>query len=392
MLVGLPFLGVCAKPAPPPAPETIRIGAINNMTGPVSSLGQAANWGYRAAIDDINKAGGLYVKEFDKRIPLELITMDMAASGEQAVSRMERLSGQNVVAVVGETWVAGAAGVAEKHGIPLLATMTASRPAHEQGYRYYFSPFCKTNNMAKGVFDLLDSIPKGQRPTKAAIVETQSDIGIDYCRLLKSEAVARGYDVAAYEKFTPFTRDLSPAIVSMKAAGAEVVIGIFMDPDGVTLMKQSKELAFNPKAIFIAQAADTQAWIKTLGKIGDYVITFPDWHHALKFSGVAELNAKHQAEFGVPAEVYVGPAYASIQIIADAIKRAGTLDRGKVRDAVATTDMMTVRGRVKFRNDGTLMDYVPVMGQWQGGVEELVWAKEIRTKPLIYPMPRWEER
>jgi len=404
----LPFIGACAPeeeaptppppseeeeaPPTPPAPETIKIGALNNMSGPMSALGQPANWGYQTAIDDINKVGGVYVKEFDKRIPLELITIDMEASGEKAVKGMERLYVEDVVAAVGETMAVAAVGVAEKNRIPTLIVMSAGREVHEKGFRYWFSPFSKTNDIAKAIFDVLDSIPKGERPTKVAIVEEQSEIGMDMCGFFEMEAVARGYDVVAYEKFTRFTKDLSPAILSMKAAGAEVVTSIIADPDGVTLMKQSKELAFNAKAIALVQAPDTYAWTKALGKDGDYVICDPEWHHALNFPGVAELNDKYQAEFGKPAETYVGPSYASIQIIADAIERAGTLDRGKIRDAVATTDMMTVRGPVKFRDDGTIIDPTPVIGQWQDGVQELIWLEEFRTKPLIYPMPRWEER
>jgi len=58
---------------------------------------------------------------------------------------------------------------------------------------------------------------------------------------------------------------------------------------------------------------------------------------------VAELNEKYQAEFGRPADLLTGPAYACVQILADAIERAGTLDRDKIRDAIAATDMMTVK-------------------------------------------------
>jgi branched-chain amino acid transport system substrate-binding protein len=402
----LPFIGACAPeeeappppppeeeaPPAPPAPETIKIGALDNMSGPLSALGQPANWGYQTAIDDINKVGGVYVKEFDKKIPLELITIDMEASGEKAVKGMERLYVENVVAAVGETMAVAAVGVAEKNRIPTLIVMSAGREVHEKGFRYWFSPFSKTNDIAKAIFDVLDSVPKDERPAKVAICEEQEEIGIDMCGFFEMEAIARGYDVVAYEKFSRFTKDLSPAILSMKAAGAEVVTGIFMDPDGVTLIKQIKELAFNPKAIAIVQAADTYAWTKALGKDGDYVICDPEWHHALSFPGVAELNAKYQAEFGRPVEIYVGPAYASIQIIADALERAGTLDREKIRDAVVATDMMTVRGTVKFRDDGTIIDPTPVICQWQDGVQELIWPEELRTKPLIHPMPRWEER
>ena len=83
--------------------------------------------------------------------------------------------------------------------------------------------------------------------------------------------------------------------------------------------------------------------------------------------GVDKLNAAHQAKFGRPADVMTGSAYASIQILAAAIEKAGTLDTTKIRDAIAATDMMTVIGKIKFRPNGTLIDPCPAVVQWLGG-------------------------
>ena len=58
-------------------------------------------------------------------------------------------------------------------------------------------------------------------------------------------------------------------------------------------------------------------------------------------------------KFNRPADVITGPAYACVQALANAIEKAGTLDRAKIRDAIAATDMMTVIGPLKFRPDGT---------------------------------------
>ena len=87
---------------------------------------------------------------------------------------------------------------------------------------------------------------------------------------------------------------------------------------------------------------------------------------------MAELNAKHQADFGRPADVLVGPAYACVQILADAIERAGTLDREAIREALAKTDMMTVIGQVSFNADGTGNVLNPMV-MWLAGKQELVW-------------------
>jgi branched-chain amino acid transport system substrate-binding protein len=106
---------------------------------------------------------------------------------------------------------------------------------------------------------------------------------------------------------------------------------------------------------------------------------------------VKELNDKHQRAFGRPGDVLTGPSYAAVQILADAIARAGTLDRAKIRDAMAATNMMTVEGQVRFRADGTGVVTV-VFLQWQRGKQELVWPKEFATAPFQFPAPAWEQR
>jgi branched-chain amino acid transport system substrate-binding protein len=90
--------------------------------------------------------------------------------------------------------------------------------------------------------------------------------------------------------------------------------------------------------------------------------------------------------------VQTGPAYASIQILAAAIEKAGTLDTTKIRDALSETDMMTVVGKVKIRPDGTPIDPCPAVIQWLGGSQKLVWPKEFRETTLVYPIPAWKDR
>ena len=76
---------------------------------------------------------------------------------------------------------------------------------------------------------------------------------------------------------------------------------------------------------------------------------------------------------------------------ANAIARAGSLDRDRIRDAVAATDMTTVIGPVKFRADGTgIVNAVFV--QWLNGKQELVWPRDSATAKLAYPAPPFASR
>jgi branched-chain amino acid transport system substrate-binding protein len=118
----------------------------------------------------------------------------------------------------------------------------------------------------------------------------------------------------------------------------------------------------------------------------------PGWHYAVKFPGASELNSKHQQRFGRPADVLVGPAYACVQVVADAVQRAGSLDRERIREAMAATNLRaTVVGPVRFRPDGT-SPVTTVVVQWQGGRQELVWPKEFATRTLAYPATPWRSR
>ena len=80
-----------------------------------------------------------------------------------------------------------------------------------------------------------------------------------------------------------------------------------------------------------------------------------------------------------------------VQILADAIERAGTLDRAAIRDAMADTYMMTVVGPISFREDGTAV-MLNALVQWQNGQQELVWPSEHATADFAYPALPFDER
>jgi branched-chain amino acid transport system substrate-binding protein len=160
----------------------------------------------------------------------------------------------------------------------------------------------------------------------------------------------------------------------------------------MAMVKQMKELDFNPKLALVIRAPDVPAWSKNLGKDGDYIVFAPGWHHAMKFPGVAELNAEHQKRFQRPADPITGPAYACVQILAAALAKAGAADRDKVRDAIAAIELAsTVIGPVKFRADGTGVVQGAFL-QWQNGKQELVWPKDFQTAPLAYPATPFARR
>ena len=377
------------------APKTIKLGSSCSLTGPFGSGGAMCKAGYEIAIDDINKKGGVFIKEFNKKIPLELILLDDESNMTLTVSRMETLyTANDVVAYLGgfsSPIHAAQAPIAEKNKVPLLMVATYLYSIHQKGYKYNFSPFPKSPDCAKAVFELLNSIPAAQKPKKVAIFMEKAPVGMELGDMWKEESVKNGFGEPLYRDQPREMKDFSPLIMAAKAAGSEILLTGPTTPEGITMTKQLKELDYNPKFYFSYRAPDPMAWGNALGKDGDYVTLGPGWNKGLKFPGVKELNESHMKKFNRPADVMVGPAYACVQALAGAIEKAGTLDRAKVRDALAATDMMTVIGPLKFRPDGTgVVIFFSV--QWQKGKQEVVFPKEYATASFVYPMPKWSER
>ena len=122
----------------------------------------------------------------------------------------------------------------------------------------------------------------------------------------------------------------------------------------MTIVKQMKELDFTPKFLVLLRGSDGPAWAKNLGTAGDYTLLGTGWHAALKYPLVKELNETYTRKHNRLADPVVGPGFAVVQIFADAVSRAGALDRDKIRDAIAATNMVTVSGPLRFRRMGRL--------------------------------------
>jgi len=391
MLAWLALALLALSPVPAWA-QSIKMGAVVPLTGRYGAGGAQIRAGYEFAVERLNAGGGITVGGV--KMPVELVLLDDESDATKTVARMETLAAQGVIGYLGgfgSDLHAAAASVAEKNRISYLGVAFALQKIHQQGFRYLFSPFWKSPDIGHATQGLLELIPAGERPKTVAIFQEKTDWGREMAAAWTDAGKAAGYQVALNGEYAPGAKDFSDLILKAKAANVDVVLALPNPPDGMTMVKQMKELGFTPKLSFFIRAPDAQIWSQNLGKDGDFMVLAAGWHHAMKGAGVKELNDAHQKKFGRPADPLVGPAYACVEILAAAVTRAGFPDREKVRDAIAATSMNTVIGSVKFRPDGT--GIVPqALLQWQNGKQELVWPKETATAPLAFPAPPFAKR
>ena len=377
-------------------PETIKIGATIPLTGRYAGGGAQVERGYTFGVEDINAAGGVYVEEYDREIPLELIILDDESDPVKTVSNLESLYSEDEVVIYlggfGSDLHAAAAAVAEVNAVPYLGVAFALWDAHQQGFEYLFSPFPKSPDLSRTIFEFLNgTLEEGDRPTRVGILQETTDWGIELAGFWEADAAEFGYEIVAHEEYAPGTQDFTDLILAMRDADVQLLLSLPSPPDGITLFTQMAELDWTPEHALVIRAPDPPTWSQNLGVNGDFVTFMPGWHSAMVFEGVEELNEKHVEAVERPSDPIVGPSYALIQIAAAAIEAAGTLDRDAIRDAIAATDMETVVGPVTFNEDGT-GNVITAILQVQDGRPELVWPAEFATADFAYPAAPFSER
>jgi len=384
------------KPAAAPAgPASIKIGAVVPVTGRYAALGEQVKNGYELAFEDLNKEGGVTIRDLGRKLPLELRLLDDESDPTKTVQRLETHTAQDEVVAylggAGSDLHAAAAAIGDKNKTPYIGVAFALHQVHQRGLKYLFSPFPKSPGLTKSTFDMMDSV--SPKPSKVALFVEKTDWGAEMSELWKKEAQARGgYEIVADEEYAPGARDFAPAILKAKGANADAVLSLPNPPDGLAIAKQMKELDFSPKFLYFVRAPDGLSWAQNLGKDGDYFVLAPGWSPDLKYPGVEQVKQRHQERYGKPAEALVGAAYAAVQVLGNALERAGKLDRDALRDALAATNMpTTVMGPVKFNPDGS-GDVTVIANQWQDGKQVLVWPKDQAVAPLAYPAKPWNER
>src|SRR5207237_6188826 len=278
--------------------------------------------GDESAVEHVNAAGG--VAGGGKKQALELVLLDDESDATKTVARLEALAAQGVIAYLGgfgSDLHAAAASVAEKNKTPYLGIAFALNKVHQQGFKYLFSPFWKSPDVGKHTVGLLALIPAAERPKTVAIFQEKTDWGQEMGVAWTEAGKTGGYQVVVHGEYAPGAKDFSDLILKAKSANADAVFGIPTPPDGMTIIKQMKELGYTPKLTVLIRASDSPPWTKNLGKDGDYTVLAAGWHHAFKAPGVKELNEAHEKKLGRPADPIVGPSYACVQLLAAAIGR-----------------------------------------------------------------------
>ena len=329
----------CLLPLVTQAADPIKIGTVLSVTGPVGMMGDTQLKAVELFVKKINDQGRVLGRQ------IRLTNYDDVSDTNNAVTFAKRLiESDKVDMIIGATSTGSTLAIVpfvEKAGMPTILAapgMGITDPVK----KWVFKTPHGDNLVAQRL--LMDMKKRGL--TKIALLTDTGSSGQTGHKEVLSAASKYGISIVADEAFAPKDSDMTPQLTKIR--GTSGVQGILMytgaGPGSAIATKNCMQLAIKVP-VYLSHANASKEWLRMAGEAAEGARVasgaagmpeaFPEGHPSRH---VCEAFYKSYKEaYNVDALPYASNAYDALILFVDAIKRAGSTDKEKVRDAIEKT-------------------------------------------------------
>jgi branched-chain amino acid transport system substrate-binding protein len=378
------------------APKSIRIGYAISLSG-VNAQGAAVTTlpGYKLWVHDVNEKGGIMVKEFGKRIPIEVTEYDDTSNAETTVRLAEKLMSQDKVDFVLPPWSTGfniaVAPVFARYGYPQLA-VTANTNDADDLVKQMPTLFFFLNQPAKFGAALVEVLSKlkdeGKINNKIVMLSVADQFGAEASSGIAPVLEKAGFSIVLRKSYPLGAADLTNEIKEAKGSGADTFLAFSYPPDTFMLTGTAITQGFSPKIYYTAVGTAFAPFQGNFKEKAQGVLGIGGWDPTLP--GAADYVKRQIAVTGKAPDGWASPVtYASLQVLEQAIEKAGTLDRKKVLENIADGGPWpTIVGPVDLKTHVRGKQWG--VGQWQDGQFVGIAPGDLPgAKAIIFPKPAW---
>jgi len=325
----------------------IRVGEYGAFSGKEAAFGTAARKGAILAFEEANAAGGVLGR------PVELVTEDnQSKAGESATIAKKFVSRDRVIAVLGgnpSTNSLEAAPILQNARIPMIAISSTNPRVTEMGnyiFRVCFIDPFQGAVLAKFARETLHA----QRAAILTSVNNPYSVGIS--KVFREKFTAAGGEVVIEQRHSEGDKDFRAQLTAIKAAGVDAIFHSSNYTEGALICIQARQLGFTGP-LFGGDAWEAPQLIEIGGAAveGTYYSTHasPESTAPVMQNFIRKFRARWAGE--TPDSI-AALGYDAAGLLFDALKRAGTTESARLRDAIATTrDFSGVTGRITIDQD-----------------------------------------
>lgn len=330
------------------AADAVKIGAVEDLSGPTAKYGVMIKNGFALAEDEINARGGVLGGR-----KLDLLFEDAAGQKEQAINAVKKLiAADHVIAVLGPTLsneMFAAGPFANERKIPIIGTSTTATGITDIG------PWVFRTSLPEA-----DVLPVTLKRAAAkyhfknvALMYSNDDAftksGFD---VFKANLQKMEIKIATIETFATKDTDFSAQLTKAKGLGVDALVVSALAEAGAGLVLQARQLGIPKTAPIIGGNGFNSPKIAEIaGPAADGVIVGSPWFIGKNDAKNQKFAADFRNKFNQDPDQFAAQAYDTLYILAAALDRAGGTENIKLADALLKTDYTGVMGPFKFTQD-----------------------------------------
>ena len=367
------------------AADTIKVGIVLPLTGPLADFGLMEKQSFDMALEEINGGGGVKGRK--------LVFLYENDTGKPEVGRsvVEKLLNRDKVVMLGGGFSSAVtfvtADVAQQNRIPFLINTASADKITEQNWDYVFRLNPPVSEYASGLESFLAEVVK---PKSAVIIHEESLFGSKAAEFFQKSCSRLGVEVLLMEGYDHGTTDFQPVLTKVKQLNPDIIYMVSYITDAAELMTLARQMKLTPKLFLGGAAGFTMPeFVQYAGIASDMIITANLWHQALPLPGAMDYFNNYVAKYNRDPEYHGAEAYAAAYVIKDVLQRTKSFAPDDIKQALMDTRLMTLFGPIKFTsygkktNQNKLTSYVV---QWQYSRLKLIWPNNLANAKYVFPV------
>lgn len=359
----LAILIACAFlfPGPALADDAVVLGAAVSQSGRFALNGDIAKKGYDLAVKTINDRGGIEVGGKPYKIVIKYYDDESTpARGAEVTERLIRNDGvQFMLGPYSSALTRAMLPIVEKYGVPTVATNGVARELFAKGYRNIFT-VSPVDDYLDAAFDVAAAnagkLGKEASSMIVALAADDDPFSQDVRASALGGAGQHGMQVVIDDELPPELDDMSVTLAKVKMLKPDILVVSGHERGAVTAVSQIEAMRIDVP-ILVLTHCDSARLAETLPEASEGAFCMSQWHPSLGgadewFGKAADFAKLYRDHYSEEPPSQAAQSAAAVLVFADAFARAQSLERGRVRDALAATERDTFFGHVDFDDTG----------------------------------------
>ena len=391
------------------ADAPVRIGAPYPLTGGAASAGTAVKQAIEVAVDIINNAhpelpdlplaatAGLPGLGGRK---VEVVFADHQGNPAIAQSEALRLITQDKVAALVGCYQSScgltASAVAERYGVPFMASEASAPSLTERGFKWFFRPTpIGTDFGAAYASFITDSKAKGSKVDKIALVNENTEYGTSTGNAIIAAATAKGLKIDTRIAYNANSSDVSAQVLQLKSFDADVVIFVSYTSDAILFMKTMHTLNWKPPMLIGDDSGfSDNAFIEAVGALAQGAINRSSFSLGAADSASSVVNGLYAKHAGHALDDTSARGMQGFLALMEAINRAGSTDPAKIQAALVSQDLKPAQlmigyNGIKYDAKGQNTLAATLLVQLDGKTYVSVWPDKAAAHFATMPFKGW---